>query len=332
MVSNLSIENFKSVKDLHLDCKRVNVFIGEPNAGKSNIIESLSFFSDGLYSGVSFNDIFRNRYLNELFFQKEVSRAIQISLDSSVCKIEVSNGRYIGGLQSNEVELIRFNVEVRQSQYPDQLSENIGFSFIPDNLKSLPVNFYRFANQKKFKGISPGHLQSPSGDNMMTILLTNKRCRNLISELFKVNGLKLFFDESRSEISVVRAIDDVYSGFSFNSVSETLRRITFLMLALETNQNKIVAFDEPEANTFPFYTKYFAERIASDETNQFFFTTHNPYLLESIVAKTLPQDLNVVITYMVDYETKIKVLTESEIVELMDTDIFFNLNRYTETA
>ena len=37
----VDIKNFKSIKDLHLNCKRVNVFIGKPNVGKSNILEGL---------------------------------------------------------------------------------------------------------------------------------------------------------------------------------------------------------------------------------------------------------------------------------------------------
>jgi recombinational DNA repair ATPase RecF len=32
----VEIKNFKSIKDLRLDCKRVNVFIGKPNVGKLN--------------------------------------------------------------------------------------------------------------------------------------------------------------------------------------------------------------------------------------------------------------------------------------------------------
>jgi recombinational DNA repair ATPase RecF len=40
----VEIKNFKSIKDLHLDCKRVNVFIGKPNVGKSNILEGLGLF------------------------------------------------------------------------------------------------------------------------------------------------------------------------------------------------------------------------------------------------------------------------------------------------
>ena len=45
MVDVLEIKNFKSIKHLKLDCKRVNVFIGRPNTGKSNILESLGLLS-----------------------------------------------------------------------------------------------------------------------------------------------------------------------------------------------------------------------------------------------------------------------------------------------
>jgi AAA15 family ATPase/GTPase len=44
MIHKLSIRNFKSIRELDLDCRRVNVFIGEPNAGKTNLLEVLSLF------------------------------------------------------------------------------------------------------------------------------------------------------------------------------------------------------------------------------------------------------------------------------------------------
>ncbi|RLI82013.1 hypothetical protein DRP04_04880 [Archaeoglobales archaeon] len=40
-VREVEIENFKSIKHLKLECRRINVFIGEPNTGKSNIIEAI---------------------------------------------------------------------------------------------------------------------------------------------------------------------------------------------------------------------------------------------------------------------------------------------------
>ena len=45
MIEKLSVKNFKSIKDLSIDCKRINLFIGEPNTGKSNILESLGLGS-----------------------------------------------------------------------------------------------------------------------------------------------------------------------------------------------------------------------------------------------------------------------------------------------
>ena len=44
-IQNIEISNFKSIKDLKIDgCKKINIFAGKPNAGKSNILEALSVF------------------------------------------------------------------------------------------------------------------------------------------------------------------------------------------------------------------------------------------------------------------------------------------------
>ena len=45
MITKLSVSNFKSVRRLDIDCKKVNLFIGEPNTGKSNILEALALLS-----------------------------------------------------------------------------------------------------------------------------------------------------------------------------------------------------------------------------------------------------------------------------------------------
>lgn len=38
MISPVSIQNFKSIRHLEFEARRVNVFIGEPNTGKSNFL------------------------------------------------------------------------------------------------------------------------------------------------------------------------------------------------------------------------------------------------------------------------------------------------------
>ena len=45
MIENIRISNYKSIKEMSFQPKRVNLFIGENGAGKSNILESLAIFS-----------------------------------------------------------------------------------------------------------------------------------------------------------------------------------------------------------------------------------------------------------------------------------------------
>ena len=134
------------------------------------------------------------------------------------------------------------------------------------------------------------------------------------------------------ELLIAKSIEDELYSFPYTSISETWKRIVFYMAVLETNQNSMILLDEPEANTFPFYTKYLAERIALDETNQFFMTTHNPYLLSSVVEKTPMKDLTVFVTRMEKFETKVKQIPDKNLPELLelDSDAFFNLDKLVE--
>lgn len=71
MINSLRIRNFKSIKDLELDCKRINLFIGKPNTGKSNILETLELLS-WLNSNVSINDYVRFSYSYNLFYSRNI--------------------------------------------------------------------------------------------------------------------------------------------------------------------------------------------------------------------------------------------------------------------
>ena len=76
-------------------------------------------------------------------------------------------------------------------------------------------------------------------------------------------------------------------------------------IAIESNQNSTLVFEEPESQAFPYYTKYLGERIGCDKSNQYFIATHNPYLISAILEKTPKIDANVFVTYYRDYETKV---------------------------
>jgi len=52
VIEKLKIKTFRSIGDLEIDCRRVNVFIGEPNIGKSNILEVIGLLSHVVYGSI----------------------------------------------------------------------------------------------------------------------------------------------------------------------------------------------------------------------------------------------------------------------------------------
>jgi AAA15 family ATPase/GTPase len=104
----------------------------------------------------------------------------------------------------------------------------------------------------------------------------------------------------------------------------------FYTIAIESNEDSTLIFEEPESHAFPYYTGQLGERIAFDEKNQYFVATHNPYFLLSVLEKAPKEDVNVFITYFRDYQTKVKCLNDEEVPKLMKYDPFFNLDSFIE--
>jgi hypothetical protein len=177
-----------------------------------------------------------------------------------------------------------------------------------------------------------GSLTPPFGQNLVTVLYTNKNLRRRVSDLFRQSNFRLEIKPVEMQMLLAKSVDDELYSFPYDSISETWRRIVFYMAILETNQNATILLDEPEANTFPFYTAYLAERIALDETNQFFLTTHNPYILSSIVGKTPVKDLNVFVTSMEGFATTVKQVSVEGLSKILDygPDAFLNLDKLVE--
>ncbi len=102
-IKNLEIKNFKSIKHLSLDCKRVNVFIGKPNVGKSNILEALGLLG---WWDFGFKDFHKRkfyektiRYKNtaELFYDSSIKDSIRLETNktSAVIRSGINNFHYL---------------------------------------------------------------------------------------------------------------------------------------------------------------------------------------------------------------------------------------------
>lgn len=321
MIQNLAIKNFKSIKDLSISCKKLNVFIGEPNSGKSNIIEAFTLQS-GILSTIGLNrQIFRYKTVSDLFYDFNTSKSIEVNTDQKHLNLNFSvkaDGHFddqfhltIGGERKKIVDISHNGTIANQNVLHDS-----------------NVLFYEFRRLEQFpKSVHP-NLSPPFGDNLASILLTNGDFKKWVTEFLKSKQFKLTFKPNENEILFSKIVDDEIYSFPFFMLSETLQRIIFYTLAIKSNKDGIILFDEPDTNTFPLYTKELAERIALDETNQFFLTTHNPYLLLSLIEKSKEKDINVFITQMKDFQTVVNKLTTEQISEVLDlnSDVFFNFD------
>ena len=88
-IKELSIKHFKSIKSMSMDCKRINVFIGKPNVGKSNILEAISLLgSEYSQENETFlSDLIRFDSLPELFHWKNRSLPIEVNTNIGVARL-----------------------------------------------------------------------------------------------------------------------------------------------------------------------------------------------------------------------------------------------------
>jgi len=317
MLTKVNIQNFKSVRELSFDAKRVNVFIGEPNTGKTNILEALALLSEGVHGPNEFKEVFRFRTVADLFTDQQVVTPIQVSTPECLCSLSFQAAQF-------RFTSKRGGGADKQSYSLDQTGNTTSWINLQYGIK-----YYRFKGSAQTGIQSFEGLQPPFGANLTSVLYTNKGLRRRVSDLFRTRNFSLEIRPVENEMRIAKTIDEELFSFPYASASETWRRIVFYMAVLETNQNSTLLLDEPETNTFPFYTTYLAERIALDASNQFFLTTHNPYVLSSIVGKTPMKDLNIFISTMEGFYTALKPISSEGLSRILDygPDAFLNLDK-----
>lgn len=324
MIENLEIKNFKSIKDLSLKCKKLNVFIGDPNSGKSNLIEALALQSQNSLGNELNKDIFRYKTLGDLFFDFEINNPIEIITDSikTILKYPIRDN----GAPENHFHFLL-------NEFSDQKKPTIighdGKVISNNEYESTNVHLYEFKRLTNFNINYIPYLSVPFGENLPSLLLSNSEYKKWVSDFLKSKELRLNLKPTENEIVISKMVDDEIYSYPYLSISETLQRIIFYTIAIKSNNNNVLLFDEPDSNTFPFYTKYIAEKIALDEHNQFFITTHNPYLLLNLIEKSTSENLNLCIAQMKDFKTTITSLKVEQVEEILDlnSDAFFNFEK-----
>jgi len=355
MINSLTIKNFKSIKDLTIDCKRINLFIGEPNTGKSNILEALGLLSWLAYAKVApeqidsqdssklivppqqkyhprlfdfirflgVQDLFRDGLIDdkvEILVMKDKGIGVEMKLKSGSFIIE-KKAEETGKRSNKDQKIIQLDFKGDVTGAPPLIKD---FS---------AIKFYRFLKQQFiFPFNTSSYLLPPSGSNLFSLVMGNRKLREIMTQFYRESDLTLVLKPQNRTFEIQNRREDFVFSYPYISVSDTLQRIIFYIIAMESNENSTLIFEEPESNAFPYFTKYLGERIAKYNSNQFFISTHNPYLLSSIMEKANKDSMNVFVTFIEDFQTKVVLLKSDQISEILDSDPFFNLNKFTDRS
>jgi AAA15 family ATPase/GTPase len=348
-INNIHIKNFKSIRDAEIkDCKRINVFVGQPNVGKSNIQEALKLFSYSKETtSLSLKDLIRYDKLAGLFFDGNIEDKASVTIDEKGDTLVYVREAEIEYRNSDEVIL-----KLSDGHSNTSKGHVLGFKLSESGVGKVDV--YSGRNQKEYvyfnvrpyhfiggdfsKSISARELVFPKGENLFEVLGTNKGLQVMAADLFKPYNLSLLFDTLENDFKVAKTLDhNIIFSIPFSQIADTLQRLLFYLVAININRESVLTLEEPESHMYPPYiSKLTAEMIHDDRQNQFFLTTHSPFVLNDIMENLGKEEYAI---YAVGYknetgETVVRRITDAEIDEIYQygIDLFFNLENYLENA
>lgn len=327
MLQNIRIRHFKSIEDIALDLRRVNLFIGKPNVGKSNILEAISLL--GLpYARNSIQDLVRIETAADLFYDQDTAKKIFIEADDVTLSIVFAGASFTFDARDRKSNELMFQQSIN---YNGTLSGGTSYGALRLYEK---IKFYKFAPQSKFSNLRTEFLWPPYGDNLAVMLQVLPDLKKAVTDLLADFGFRAVFKPQENKIEIAKQVGDVIITYPYSLISDTLQRVIFYYAAMLSNKDSVLIFEEPESNSFPYYTKFMAERIALDSSNQYLISTHNPYLLASLAEKTPREDLAMFVVGFDHYQTKAVRLNNEQVEEVLDLDasVFFNLEKYIKTS
>ena len=351
-IDHIEITNFKSIRHQKIEgCKRINVFIGYPNVGKSNILEALSlncipllrlgesFHLNDLvrlhdFSELFYNRDYRSQLLIKLFYQKSNGKEKEIELTGNIdsnfnsCNIVFKEFLNENHSRSNVISDTSVNGNATIKNPNDQIL----YSFLNNGDKPITSLIKKYDYRSSVvlmlnRGFS---LSIPFGGNLIDLLQRNFDFGKELVDIFKEYGLKIFLESD--SISLTKELPNGISvRIPYHQMADTLRRLIFYKASIMSNENSVLLFEEPEAHMFPPYISKFTGDIIynKENNNQYFINTHSPFVMNDFLEDAR-DELSVYVVGLKNGETVIKRLSDEQMHDVYQygIDLFFNIERY----
>ena len=349
-IKHIEIKNFKSIRHVKIDgCKKINVFIGYPNVGKSNVLEGLGLFCIE-NDKFSVADAMRFEETSTVFFNGNIHASAEITLNH-IAKIKLDYSESVLKFERYDLaDRLGFDVsdeKEKQFLHDVPVHPSIHFDYSTETKRihdfsgalmraKEPISKvlkYDFRKDIEHRRNQSGVLAMPFGENIFDIISTNDSLRRSVSDLFGFYGLEILFDSRAQKFAILKRTKQGIFTMPYKLVADTLQRLIFFEAAILSNENSILIFEEPEAHMFPPYIKKLTADLLADKTNQYFIATHSPYVLDELILEA-GEDLSVYLVGYEDGETTVRALTHDDLVEVRQygVDLFFNLESYLENG
>lgn len=307
MLKRVSIQNFKSLKDVTLDLQKVNLLIGPNNSGKTNFLKALTICND-LIGG--------ERYINiSNVFNKDNKEKIHLKLSFNEKPFKESEGNFThinyAYVKYDNQDDYKFYYGV--SDTIDSVMQHIEFP----SMKGKMHHFFRIGYIYK---PDPNKLDKPApvgrGDSTVAADASNliaffDRIRDEYPTTFaqiKADLAKCVPEFTEINFQNVESTDELIKQFGdktfkrigltdgrqntiywADELSEgTLYFIALLCIINQPNPPKLLLLEEPEKGIHPRRIREvmdFIFRLAEEKDVQIILTTHNEHVLDEFATR-----------------------------------------------
>ncbi|MBE6742273.1 MAG: DNA replication/repair protein RecF [Ruminococcaceae bacterium] len=223
-IKNISIENFRNIKELNLEFDDVNIIWGENAQGKTNLIEAIYLFT-GLKS-------FRGAKDNQLIMMGEEQSRLKLDFEGSgreqYAEIDIKNKRVasLNGVKkksttslSDEIKAVIFS-PVHLNMIKDGPSERRKFidgalCQIKSNYRNLLKEYNRCLNQRNI--LLKDLKNNPELDSLLYIWNKN----------LAISGAKIVYQRLKYIEALSPYVKDIFSGISSGNEEIELKYQSF---------------------------------------------------------------------------------------------------------